>query len=69
VAPTGTPDTIVNRLNADINASLQSPEVASALVRLGVDAKISSPPEFAAFLARERDKWAAVIKAAGVRAQ
>src|SRR5262249_42905217 len=44
VAPTGTPDAIVNRLNADINASLQSPEVASALVRLGVDAKISSPP-------------------------
>src|SRR5215475_14575244 len=69
VAPTGTPDAIVHRLNADINASLQSPEVASALVRLGVDAKISSPQEFAAFLARERDKWAAVIKAAGVRAQ
>ena|SRR5262245_39717450 len=63
VAPTGTPDAIVNRLNADINASLQSPEVASALVRLGVDVKISSPQEFAAFLARERDKWAAVIKA------
>jgi tripartite-type tricarboxylate transporter receptor subunit TctC len=39
------------------------------LVRLGVDAKISSPQEFAAFLAREREKWAAVIKAAGVRAQ
>jgi len=69
VAPTGTPGAIVNRLNADINASLQSPEVASALVRLGVDVKISSPQEFAAFLARERDKWAAVIKAAGVRAQ
>ena len=69
VAPTGTPAAIVNRLNVDINASLQSPEVASALVRLGVDAKISSPQEFAAFLARERDRWAAVIKAAGVRAQ
>jgi tripartite-type tricarboxylate transporter receptor subunit TctC len=65
VAPAGTPAAIVNRLNAAINASLQSPEVASALVRLGVDAKIFSPEEFAAFLARERDKWAAVIKAAG----
>jgi tripartite-type tricarboxylate transporter receptor subunit TctC len=49
--------------------SLQSPEIASTLVKLGVDARISSPEEFAAFLGAERDKWAAVIKAAGVRAQ
>src|SRR5262249_31180738 len=69
VAPAGTPDAIVDRLNDAINASLQSPEIASALVKLGVDAKISSPQEFAAFLAKERDKWAAVIKAAGVQAQ
>jgi tripartite-type tricarboxylate transporter receptor subunit TctC len=69
VAPAGTPNAIVDRLNAAINASLQSPEIASTLVKLGVDAKISSPAEFAAFLANERDKWAAVIKAAGVRAE
>src|SRR5262249_10288154 len=69
VAPAGTPGAIVNRLNAHINASLQSPQVASGSVRRGVDAKISSPEEFAAFLARERGKWAAVIKAAGVQAQ
>src|SRR5262244_4661420 len=69
VAPAGTPDAIVDRLNDAINASLQSPEIASALVKLGVDAKISSPQEFAAFLAKERDKWAVVIKAAGVQAQ
>ncbi len=52
VAPAGTPGAIVNRLNAAINASLQSPEIASTLVKLGVDAKISSPQEFAAFLAK-----------------
>src|SRR5262252_4115820 len=69
VAPAGTPDAIVDRLNDAINASLQSPEIASTLVKLGVDAKISSRQEFAAFLAKERDKWAAVIKAAGVQAQ
>ena len=69
VAPAGTPGAIVDRLNAAINASLQSPEIASTLVKLGVDAKISSPEEFAAFLAAERDKWAAVIKAAGVQAE
>ena len=45
------------------------PRSPALLVRLGVDAKISSPEEFAAFLAAERDKWAAVIKAAGVQAE
>src|SRR5262249_34095607 len=69
VAPAGTPGAIVDRLNAAINASLQSAEIASTLVKLGVDAKISSPEEFAEFLAAERDKWAAVIKAAGVQAE
>jgi tripartite-type tricarboxylate transporter receptor subunit TctC len=69
VAPAGTPGAVVDRLNAAINASLRSSEVASALVRLAVDAKVSSPQEFAAFLARERDKWAAVIKAVGVQAE
>jgi tripartite-type tricarboxylate transporter receptor subunit TctC len=69
VAPAGTPGAVVDRLNKAINASLQSSEVASALVRLAVDAKISSSQEFAAFLAKERAKWAAVIKAAGMQAE
>jgi tripartite-type tricarboxylate transporter receptor subunit TctC len=69
VAPAGTPAAIVGKLNAAINESLTSPEVASTLVRLNVDAKVSSPQEFAAFLAREREKWSAVVKTAGVQAQ
>jgi len=63
----GTPVAIVNKLNAAINESLKSPEVAGTLVKLGVDAKISSPAEFAAFLAKERDKWTTVVKTAGVQ--
>ncbi len=63
----GTPVAIVNKLNAAINESLKSPEVAGTLVKLGVDAKISSPEEFAAFLAKERDKWTTVVKTAGVQ--
>ena len=69
VAPAGTPAAIVGKLNAAINESLTSPEVASTLVRLNVDAKVSSPQEFAAFLAREREKWTVVVKTAGVQAQ
>ena len=53
VAPAGTP-AAVQRLNAAINESLKSPEVAAALVKLNVDAKPATPEEFAAFVARER---------------
>ena len=68
VAPAGTPEAIVHRLNGVINDGLKSPEVAPTLVKLGVDAKPSTPHAFAAFLAREREKWTAVVKAARVQA-
>jgi tripartite-type tricarboxylate transporter receptor subunit TctC len=67
VAPAGTPAAIVGKLNGAINESLKSPEVAGTLVKLSVDAKITSPEEFAAFLAREREKWTTVVKTAGVQ--
>jgi tripartite-type tricarboxylate transporter receptor subunit TctC len=67
VAPAGTPTTIVDKLNAAINESLTSPEIASTLVKLSVDAKRVTPQEFAAFLAQERDKWTTVVKGAGVQ--
>jgi tripartite-type tricarboxylate transporter receptor subunit TctC len=69
VAPAGTPAAIVGRLNAAINESLRSPEVAGTLTKLNVDARLSSPEEFAAFLARERDKWTTVVRTAGVQAE
>jgi tripartite-type tricarboxylate transporter receptor subunit TctC len=69
VAPGGTPAAIVNRLNAAINESLKSSDVAGTLVKLSVDAKISSPEEFAAFLAKERTKWTTVIKTAGIQVE
>ena len=67
--PAGTPAAIVAKLNAAINESLTSPEIGATLTKLNVDAKTSSPEEFAAFLARERDKWTTVIKTAGVQAE
>jgi tripartite-type tricarboxylate transporter receptor subunit TctC len=67
VAPAGTPAAIVGKLNAAINESLKSPEVGPTLVKLSVDAKALSPQDFAAFLARERDKWGTVVKAAAIQ--
>jgi tripartite-type tricarboxylate transporter receptor subunit TctC len=68
VAPAGTPAAIVGKLNSAVNESLRSPEVAGTLVKLSVDAKITSPEELAAFLGGERDKWTTVVKTAGVKA-
>jgi tripartite-type tricarboxylate transporter receptor subunit TctC len=69
VAPAGTPASIVNRLNTVINESLKSSEVAAALVKLSVEAKPATPEEFSAFVARERAKWATVVKTAGVQVE
>ena len=69
VAPAGTPAAVVSRLNSAINESLGSPELAGTVAKLGVETKISSPDAFAAFLAAERERWSAVVKAAGVRVE
>ena len=69
VTPAGTPAVVVSRLNSAINESLGSPELAGTLAKLGVETRISSPDAFAAFLAAERERWSAVVKAAGVRVE
>jgi len=69
VAPAGTPAAIVARLNAAVNESLKSAEIDAALGRLAVEPRIGSPEDFSAFLAHERDKWGAAIKAAGVKVE
>jgi len=67
VAPAGTPSSVIARLNAAIVESMKSPEVQSALDKLGVDARAGTPEEFASFLAREREKWGALIRAANIK--
>ena len=67
VAPAGTSPAIVTRLNGAINESLRQAEVMDALGKLGAEVRPDSPQEFAAFLARERDKWVEVVRLAGVK--
>src|SRR5262249_32822779 len=68
-APAGTSASIVRTLNAAVNQSLKSPEVEAALMTLGVEPRIGSPEDFAAFLASERERWGAVIRQAGIRVE
>ena len=66
VGPAGIPPATVSKLNAAINASLKSPDVAATLTKLAVDAKPETPAEFGAFLAEDLASMTPVIKAAGL---
>jgi tripartite-type tricarboxylate transporter receptor subunit TctC len=67
LAPARTPGEIVQRVSTTIAQVLKMPDVREKLVELGFDPIGGTPAEFAALLASEMDKWAKVIKAAGVR--
>jgi tripartite-type tricarboxylate transporter receptor subunit TctC len=67
LAPAGTPQTIVDKLNAAINASLQTAEMRANVAKLGMAPRIATPREFAALIAVEFEKWVAVAKAADIK--
>jgi tripartite-type tricarboxylate transporter receptor subunit TctC len=65
-APAGTPPDIVRRLNAELVAILKDPEILARFKQLATDPVGNSPEEFAAFVRAELDKYARIIKAAGI---
>ncbi|MGH8664162.1 MAG: tripartite tricarboxylate transporter substrate binding protein [Burkholderiales bacterium] len=67
LAPARTPQDAVNKLSTVMAQVLKMPEVREKLVELGFDPIGGGPSEYAALIARETDKWAKVIKAAGVK--
>jgi tripartite-type tricarboxylate transporter receptor subunit TctC len=66
-APAGTPKPVVDRLNAEINKILGSPEMQAKLRDAGADVRIGSTEQFAAFTRSESDKYAQIIKESGVK--
>jgi tripartite-type tricarboxylate transporter receptor subunit TctC len=69
MAPVGTPPIAIERLNVAINESLKSPETTTALATLGFEPMVTTPQEFAAFLADELQKWPPRLRSAGVQAE
>jgi tripartite-type tricarboxylate transporter receptor subunit TctC len=67
LAPARTPADIVTRLNGDIVKVLRSPETQDRLIALGCEPVGNASGEFAAFVSSERDKWAKVIRQAGIK--
>jgi tripartite-type tricarboxylate transporter receptor subunit TctC len=68
-APAGTPRAIVERLNREVNKTLQAPDVIARLSADGAEPMGGTPAQFAAHLKSERDKWAKVIKDTGIRGE
>jgi tripartite-type tricarboxylate transporter receptor subunit TctC len=68
-APKNTPTEIVDGLNREINAGLADPKFKARLVDLGGEPFESSPDDFGKFIAVETDKWAKVVKFAGIKPQ
>jgi tripartite-type tricarboxylate transporter receptor subunit TctC len=58
---------IVDRLNREINASLADPKLKTRLADIGYTTTGSTPAEFGGMIAREIDKWATVLKFAGLK--
>ena len=65
--PRGTPPDIVNRLNAALRDVLAAPEIKARFDSLGSRIVASSPEEFRRYLAAETSRWAATVKAAGIK--
>ncbi|SEF46525.1 Bug family tripartite tricarboxylate transporter substrate binding protein [Bosea lathyri] len=69
VAPKGTPAAVVQVLNAAVNAALARPAVAARLIEIGAEPAPGTPESLAAFMAKDAETWAGVIKAAGIKAE
>ncbi len=66
-APAGTPRDIVMRLNQEITKAINSPDLEKRLVNLGIEPWPGSPEEFSSLVRSERERFAQLIKSAGIK--
>jgi len=67
--PSGTPAEIIGKLNKEINSTLADPTFKARLADVGGSALSGSPADFGKLIADETEKWAKVIKSAGIKAE
>ena len=65
----GTPKTVVAKLNSDLNRVLRLPDVQERMITLGLDAVGGTPEAFGRFVQEDIARWARVIKESGVRVE
>jgi tripartite-type tricarboxylate transporter receptor subunit TctC len=69
VAPAATPPTLIERLNRDIEAVQQLPDVRRQFALQGAEALAMKPAAFGAFMVSEMNKWEKVVKQGGIKAE
>jgi tripartite-type tricarboxylate transporter receptor subunit TctC len=67
IAPAGVPRELLRRINADVVRAVKSPELSERMTSLGMEPVGSSPEEYDALIRTEIDKWAGVVKKAGIK--
>ncbi|HEX3171286.1 MAG TPA: tripartite tricarboxylate transporter substrate-binding protein, partial [Burkholderiales bacterium] len=67
LAPTGTPEPVIFRLNAEVNKFLRSADVTERFKVQGIDVLGGSPADFAAFIRQDVTKYAKLVKTAGIK--
>jgi tripartite-type tricarboxylate transporter receptor subunit TctC len=65
--PNGAPPAVVTRLNTELAKVMQNPELRKTLLAQGVEARTSTPQEFAAMVKGETAKWHKVVETAGIK--
>lgn len=67
-APAGTPDAVIEKLNATLGRALAQPALAERMAREGFDPLVSTPAETDKLVADEMQRWAVIVKEAGITA-
>ncbi|URI10779.1 tripartite tricarboxylate transporter substrate binding protein [Aquincola tertiaricarbonis] len=67
LVPAGTPQPVVDKLNAELTRIIRSPEVRSRLTAQGAEVYTMTPAEFGSFFERERKHWATVVAQGNVK--
>src|SRR5262245_45934519 len=67
-SPKSTPTEVIDKLNREINTALADPKIKAQLADLGSPALAGSPADFGKLIAEDTEKWAKVVKFAGIKA-
>ncbi len=67
IAPAGVPPALIQRISADIAQAVRTPEVSQRMAQLGMEPVGSTAEQYTGQIRQEMDKWANVIKAAGIK--
>jgi tripartite-type tricarboxylate transporter receptor subunit TctC len=69
VAPAGTSDAVIDKLNAAFVRAVRDPDVVKQMTAQGAEAVATTPAEFAAFIASETERFGKVVRAVGAKAE